>query len=69
MKQTTTLEMPGSSNLFISVLLFLILFTIVILVSFVLRIFTLGLYRFSLSKRILKKYVNCVNVISQSLKR
>lgn len=64
MKETTTLEMSESNNLFGSVLLFLVLFTIIILFSFILRLFTLGFYKVNFNKKFLRKYIQFTSVIT-----
>jgi hypothetical protein len=64
MKETTTLEMSESNNLFGSVLLFLVLFTIIILFSFILRLFTLGFYKVNFNKKFLRKYIQFSSVIT-----
>jgi len=63
MKETATLEISGPGTLVQSVLLFLAFFTVLILVSFVLRIFTLGFYKVNFNKKFLRKYIEYSSVI------
>lgn len=64
MKETTTLEMSESNSLFWSVSLFLVLFTVVILFSFILRLFTLGFYKVNFNKKFLRKYIQLSSVLT-----
>lgn len=64
MKETTTLEMSESNNLFGALFLFIALFTVVMLVSFVLRIFSLGFYKVNFNKKFLRKYIEISNVLT-----
>jgi len=63
MKETTTLEMSGSGKLIPSLLLFIGIFSLFVLVSFVIRILSLGFYKISFNKKFLRKYIHYSNVL------
>jgi len=55
---------PGK-RLFLNVLLFILFFGITILVTYVIRLFTLGLYKRNSNYRILRKYVEAQNWLNR----